>query len=139
MYADAFIAPNNDIYLVYGSNRDTAGAVNDIGFARLAYEAGSDDWVVAGHTLVFDADATVGAFNAVIGQDDAFLWAGYRYYDGSRYSFRLCYSADDGNTSACSAATACCSRPGAWVGSRSSRSPPIRSAAWSSWSTAPTV
>lgn len=98
VYADAVIAPNNDIYVVYATNADKIGSSNDVGFMKLLYSPVFDEWMIDTTTVVYDANSSTGAFNGVIARDDLYLWVAYRYYDGLNYSIEIQYSSDDGLT-----------------------------------------
>lgn len=98
VFADAVIAPNDDIYVIYATNADKAGSNNDVAFMKLIYLSEFDDWMIDTTTVVYDANSSTGAFNSVIARDDSYLWVAYRYYDGLNYSIEIRYSSDDGQT-----------------------------------------
>jgi PKD repeat protein len=102
VFADVIILPNDDIYVVAGTNEDSANKLNDIHFVKLAYQAGTDDWVVASSTVIYDAPTsnTSGAFNPTLIHDGTRVWVSYRFVEllPTRYSTIVKYSGDEGLT-----------------------------------------
>ena len=98
VFADLFIAANNDIYLTFATNSDGAGAANDVQFAKLHYSDVTDDWTLERRTMVFDALSSTGGFNSVIAAEPGYLWLAFRRYTSSGYSIAVQHSVDDGQT-----------------------------------------
>jgi hypothetical protein len=98
VYADAHLGPGDDILLVFSTNSDGAGSSNDVKFVKLRYEAGPDRWTVERSAVVYDAGATTGAFNAVLGGDGEYVFVAYRFFDGLNYGIAIRYSADNGRS-----------------------------------------
>jgi PKD repeat protein len=102
-YADVIIRPDDSIYVATGTNSDALDKSNDIRFLKLAYQAGTDDWVVALDTLVYDAplEKTASAYNPTLEHDGTYVWVSYRFAELAPtkvFSTVVRYSADEGLT-----------------------------------------
>lgn len=96
VFADVAHGPGDDLYVVYSKNSDSLSASADVGFLKLAYDAGSDTWSVARRTVVYDANSTTAGYNGVVAWDGLSLWAAYRFRDSAGFRIVVKHSADDG-------------------------------------------
>lgn len=98
VFADVAKGANDDLYVVYSRNGDTLSASADVGFLKLRYQPGTDNWAVERRSVVFDSVSTTAAYNAVVAWDGATLWVAYRFRDGAGFRIVVRYSTDDGAT-----------------------------------------